>query len=90
MSLRYHQRYRTSTALSIGPYHLDLPMTVNVQPTGAIQIGCPCIRIGDSVHPVTLLLEFSPLAAKRLKQGLDAVQTLQDNQLPEAEEPTKQ
>lgn len=81
---------KLEAGLSLGPYHLDVPMQVDILPTGAIRIACPCIRILGSVHPMTLLLEFSPLAAQNLKLGLDALQMLQGGLVPKVEEPSKQ
>lgn len=52
---------KLQAGMAIGPFQLDVPMTVNVLPTGAIRISRPCIGVLGSTHPITLLLDFSPL-----------------------------
>ena len=90
LSLPDEWQKKLEAGMSIGPFHLDVPMTVNVLPTGAIRVSCPCMPVVGSTHPVTLLLEFSPLAAKYLKQGFAVLETLPDGKAPEVAEPAKQ
>lgn len=81
---------RLKSGMTMGPIQLDVPMHVDILPTGAIRISSPCVPILGSVHPVTLLLEISPLAAQGLIKALDALQKLQGKSVPEISGPTKQ